>query len=157
MKRVNLAASAVILAIAGVALGWLIPNYVPSAHDAGDLPPTMVPILSMVVCALTAFLLGISAWRSSKDVPDDTQSDEAAEQLVFGLRETANLLIWLTASAVIWLMLKYVGFMAAAGVTIAAGTIYGGVRNVWIVISSALIISVLIDQIVWYGLNIKLP
>ena len=65
MKRVNLAASLIILLIVGIAQGWLIPNYVPSAHDAGDLPPTLVPMLSMAVCALTALLLGISAWRRS--------------------------------------------------------------------------------------------
>jgi hypothetical protein len=41
MKRVNLAASLIILLIVGIAQGWLIPNYVPSAHDAGDLPPTL--------------------------------------------------------------------------------------------------------------------
>ncbi len=157
MRRVNLAASLIILAMVGLVLGWLVPNYVPSAHDAGDLPPTLVPILSMAVCALTALLLGISAWRRGGDVPDETQDDEAAERLIFGLKEAANLLLWLTAATVIWLLLKYVGFLAAAGVTIAAGTVYGGIRNVWIVISSALIIPLLMDKIVWYGLNIRLP
>jgi hypothetical protein len=157
MRRVNLAASLIILLIAGIAIGWLIPNYVPSAHDPGDLPPTMVPILSMAVCALTALLLGISAWRRSGDVPDEAQDNEAAERLIFGLKEAANLLLWLAATAVIWLLLKYVGFMAAAAVTIAAGTVYGGIRNVWIIIGSALIIPLLIDKIVWYGLNIRLP
>ncbi len=157
MRRINLVAALIILLVVGIAQLWLIPNYVPSAHDAGDLPPTLVPMLSMAVCALTALLLGISAWRRSGDAPDETQDDEAAEQLIFGLRETANLLIWLAAAAVIWLLLKYVGFVAAAEVTIAAGTIYGGIRKVWIIISSALIIPLLIDKIVWYGLNIRLP
>ncbi len=46
---------------------------------------------------------------------------------------------------------------SAAAVTIAAGTVYGGIRNVWIIIASALIIPLLIDKIVWYGLNIQLP
>jgi hypothetical protein len=45
MKRVNLAASLIILLIVGIAQGWLIPNYVPYAHDAGDPPPTLVPML----------------------------------------------------------------------------------------------------------------
>ena len=157
MKRVNLAASLIILLIVGIAQGWLIPNYVPSAHDAGDLPPTLVPMLSMAVCALTALLLGISAWRRSGHVPDETQDDEAADQLIFGLKEAANLLLWLAAAVVIWLLLKYVGFVAAAAVAIAAGTFYGGLRNVWIIIASALIIPLLIDKIVWYGLNIQLP
>ncbi len=157
MRRVNLAASLIIFVIVGMALGWVVPNYVPSAHDAGDLPPTLVPILSMAVCALTALLLGVSAWRRRGDVPDETQDDEAAEQLVFGLKEAANLLLWLVAAAVIWLLLKYVGFLAAAAVTIAAGTVYGGIRNLRIIISSALIIPLLIDKIVWYGLNIRLP
>jgi len=97
MKRVNLAASLIILLIVGIAQGWLIPNYVPSAHDAGDLPPTLVPMLSMAVCALTALLLGISAWRRSGHVPDETQDDEAADQLIFGLKEAANLLLCLAA------------------------------------------------------------
>jgi len=157
MKRVNLAASLIILLIAGIALGWLIPNYVPSSHDPGDLPPTMVPVLSMSVCALTAFLLGVSAWRRSADVPDETPTDEAAGKLVYGLKETANLLLWLAAATVIWLLLKHVGFVAAAAVAIAAGTVYGGIRNVWIIIASALTIPLLIDKIVWYGLNIRLP
>ena len=117
MRRVDLAASLIIFVIVGMTLGWLVPNYVPSAHDAGDLPPTLVPILSMAVCALTALLLGVSAWRRRSDVPDETQDDEAAEQLVFGLKEAANLLLWLAAAAVIWLLLKYVGFLAAAGDT----------------------------------------
>ena len=157
MRRVNLVASLRILVMVGLVLGWLVPNHVPSAHDAGDLPPTLVPILSMAVCALMAILLGISAWRRSGDVPDETQDDEAAEQLIFGLKEAANLLLWLAAAAVIWLLLKYVGFLAAAAVTIAAGTVYGGIRNVWIIISCALIFPLLIDKIVWYGLNIRLP
>ncbi len=157
MRRVNLAASLIILLMAGIVQGWLIPNYVPSAHDPGDLPPTLVPILSMAVCALMALLLGISAWRRNADVPDETRDDEAAEKLIFGLKEAANLLLWLAAAAVIWLLLKYVGFMAAAAVSIAAGTVYGGIRNVWIIIASGLIIPLLIDKIVWYGLNIQLP
>jgi F0F1-type ATP synthase assembly protein I len=157
MRRVNLSASLIIFVLVGVTLGWLVPNYVPSAHDAGDLPPTLVPILSMAVCALMALLLGISAWRQRGDIVDETQDDEAAEQLNFGLSEAANLLIWLAASAVIWLLLKYVGFVVAAAVTIAAGTVYGGIRNIWLIISSALIIPLLVDKIVWYGLNIRLP
>lgn len=157
MKRVNLAASLIILLIVGIAQGWLIPKYVPSAHDAGDLPPTLVPMLSMAVCGLTALLLGISAWRQRGRVSDETQDSEAADQLNFGLKEAANLLLWLAAAAVIWLLLKYVGFVAAAAVAIAAGTLYGGLRNVWIIIASALIIPLLIDKIVWYGLNIHLP
>lgn len=157
MKHVDLAASLIIFAIAAMALGWLVPNYVPSAHDAGDLPPTLVPVLSMAVCALTALLLGVSAWRRRGDAPGKNRDDEAAELLAFGLKETANLLLWLAAAAVIWLLLKYAGFMAAAAVAIAAGTIYGGIRRVWIIIASALIIPLLIDRIVWYGLNIQLP
>lgn len=157
MRRINLTASLIILLMAGVVQGWLIPNYVPSAHDAGDLPPTLVPMLSMAVCALTALLLGISAWRQRGDGPDETRDDEAAEHLNFGLKETVNLLLWLGAAAVIWLLLKYAGFMAAAAVTIAAGTVYGGIRTVWIVLASTIVIPVLIDRIVWYGLNIRLP
>ncbi|MCP4628472.1 MAG: hypothetical protein GY850_33930 [bacterium] len=157
MRRINLAAALIILLIVGIAQGWLIPNYVPSAHDPGDLPPTLVPMLSMAVCGLTALLLGISAWRRSGNGSAESQDDEAAEQLIFGLNEAANLVLWLAATAVIWLLLKYVGFMAAAAVTIAAGTVYGGIRNVWIVLGSALIIPLLIDRIVWYGLNIRLP
>jgi hypothetical protein len=157
MKRVNLMASLIILLMAGVVLGWLIPEHVPSAHDAGDLPPTMVPVLSMTICAAMAFLLGISAWRRRGDAADKTRGEEADGQLFFGLREAVNLLIWLAATAVIWLILKYIGFVAAATVTIAAGTAYGGIRNLWIIIPSALIIPLLIDKIVWYGLSIRLP
>jgi len=39
MKRLNLTAALIILLIVGIAQLWLIPNYVPSAHDPGDLPP----------------------------------------------------------------------------------------------------------------------
>jgi len=157
MRRVDLAASLIILVFVAITLGWLVPNYVPSAHDAGDLPPTLVPMLSMAICTLTALLIGISAWRRSAVAPDKTRDDETAEKLVFGLKEAANLMLWLAAAAVTWLLLKYVGFMAAAVVSIAAATVYGGIRKVWIIIASALIIPLLIDKIVWYGLNIKLP
>lgn len=157
MKRVNLTAALIILLMVGITQLWLIPNYVPSAHDPGDLPPTLVPMLSTAVFGLTALLLGISAWRRRKDATDDDPDGEAAEQLIFGLKEAANLLLWLAAAAVIWLLLKYVGFIAAAAVTIAAGTVYGGIRNVWIVLASAIIIPLLVDKIVWYGLNIRLP
>ena len=157
MRRINLVAALIILLVVGIAQLWLIPNYVPAAHDPGDLPPTLVPMLSMAACGLTALLLGISAWRRRKDAADENPEDEATEQLIFGLNEAANLVLWLAAAAVIWLLLKYVGFMAAAAVTIAAGTVYGGIRNVWIVIASALIIPLLVDKIVWYGLNIQLP
>jgi hypothetical protein len=157
MKRLDLTAALIILLIVGIAQLWLIPNYVPSAHDPGDLPPTLVPTLSMAVCGLTALLLGISAWRRRGDAAVENPDGEAAEQLSFGLKEAANLLLWLAAAAVIWLLLKYVGFMAAAAATIAAGTVYGGIRSVWIIIASAVVIPLLVDKIVWYGLNIKLP
>ena len=157
MRRANLTAALIILLIVGIVQLWLIPNYVPSAHDPGDLPPTLVPMLSTGMCGLTAILLGISAWRRRGDAAVENPDSEAAEQLSFGLKEAASLLLWLAAAAVIWLLLKYAGFIAAATVTIAAGTFYGGIRNVWIVIGSALIIPLLIDKIVWYGLNIRLP
>ncbi len=111
----------------------------------------------MGVCALTAILLGISALRRKDDSHQDGQEDEAAEKLGFGIREAGNLLLWLAASGIVWLLLKYVGFEVAAGAMIAAGAIYGGIRNPLVVILAALIIPQIIDKAAWYGLQIRLP
>ena len=77
--------------------------------------------------------------------------------MFFGIREAGNLLIWLAAAGVVWLLLKFAGFEVAAGVVIAAGAVYGGIRNPIVVILSALIIPQVIDKAVWYGLQIQLP
>ena len=157
MKRVDLVASIIILAFSGVALGWLIPNFISTNYDAGDLPPSLISSLSMGVCALTALLLGISALRRKDDNHQDAQEDEAAEKLSFGIREAGNLLLWLAASGIVWLLLKFVGFEVAAGAAIAAGAVYGGIRNPLVVVLAALIIPQVIDKVVWYGLQIRLP
>jgi len=147
----------IILAFSGVALGWLIPSFVSTSYDAGDLPPSLISSLSMGVCALTAILLGISALRRKDDSHQDGQEDEAAEKLGFGIREAGNLLLWLAASGIVWLLLKFMGFEVAAGAVIAAGAVYGGIRNPLVVILAALIIPQIIDKAAWYGLQIRLP
>ena len=157
MRRVDLVASIIILAFSAVALGWLIPNFITTKYDAGDLPPSLISSLSMGVCALTAILLGISAWRRNGWNHQDNQKDDAPQTLFFGIREAGNLLIWLAAAGVVWLLLKFAGFEVAAGVVIAAGAVYGGIRNPIVVILSALIIPQVIDKAVWYGLQIQLP
>ena len=157
MRRVDLTAAVIIIVVAGLALGWLIPHHVPREHDAGDLPPSLMPTLSMATLALAALLLGWSAWRR-QDTPDvDTQDNEAAEKLAFGIRETGHLLVWLAAAGITWLLLKYAGFEVAAGVVTVAGGIYGGIRNPLALIAIALAVSQVIDKAVWYGLHIKLP
>ena len=150
-------ASLVILIMAGVGLGWLVPYHVPNEHDPGDLPPVLVPILSMSVCALTALLLGISAWRQKDRDQTEARDSEAAEKISWSFKNLGNLGVWLAAAAVCWLLLKYLGFIYAAGFIIAAGIWYGGIRKPWIILSAALATPLLIDNIVWYGLNIQLP
>jgi len=157
MKRVDLAASIIILAFSGLALGWLIPSFISTNYDAGDLPPSLISSLSMGVCAITAILLGISSWRRKDDNHQEAQEDEAAEKLSFGIREAGNLMLWLAAAGIVWLLLKFVGFEVASGAVIAAGAVYGGIRNPLKVVLAALIIPQVIDKAVWYGLNIKLP
>ena len=157
MRRVDLVASITILMVSGLALGWLIPNFIAAKHDAGDLPPTLIPSLSMSVCALTGILIGISAWRRRDGRGQGREEDKAAETLAFGIREAGNLLLWLAASGIVWLLLKFIGFEVAAGAVIAAGAVYGGIRNPVVVILAALIIPQIIDKAAWYGLQIKLP
>lgn len=157
MKRVDLVASIIILAFSAVAFAWLIPYFISAKHDAGDLSPSLIPSLSMGVLALTAMLLGISAWQKQDDSYQDIQEGEEGDSLSFGIRETGDLLLWLIASGIIWLLLKYVGFEVAAGIAIAAGTIYGGIRNPIVVILAALIIPQVIDKAVWYWLQVMLP
>lgn len=157
MRRVDLVASIIILTISAVVLGWLIPNFIVTKYDAGDLPPTLIPSLSMGVCALTGILIGISAWRRKDDRHQNSQEDETIEKLSFGIREAGNLLLWLAAAGIVWLLLKFAGFEVAAGAVIAAGAIYGGIRNPIVVILAALIIPQVIDKAVWYGLQIRLP
>ena len=157
MRRMDLVASIIILAFSGMMLGWMIPNFVPQKHDAGDLPPSLMPFLSMSIFALTALLLGISAWRRKDDNHQNDPDDEATEKLVFGIREAGNLLLWLAASGIASLLLKFVGFEVAAGALIAAGAVYGGIRNPIVIAIAALIIPQIIDKAAWYGLQIRLP
>jgi len=153
----DLAAAIVILAFSAVLLVWVIPNFISTKYDAGDLPPALIASLSMGVCALAALLLGISAWRRKDDKHRDTPKDGAGEKLYFGLREAGDTLLWSAAFGIVWLLLKYAGFEVAAGVVIAGGIVYGGVRNPIVVILAALIIPQVIDKAVWYGLQIRLP
>jgi hypothetical protein len=154
----DLAAAIIILAFSAVVLGWVIPNFISTKYDAGgDLPPALISSLSMGVCALTALLIGISAWRRKDDKYSDIPKSVAGETLSFGLREVGALLLWSAAFGIIWLLLKFVGFEVAAGVVIAGGAVYGGVRNPIVVILVALIIPQIIDKATWYGLQIKLP
>jgi hypothetical protein len=116
-----------------------------------------MPIISMAIFALAGLLLGITAWRNSSDNLDESQSSQAAEILVFQKRETVNLLVWLGASAIYWLLLKFVGFEVASGIVIAAGMLYGGLRNFWIISVTAILIPVLIAKLFWFILNMSLP
>lgn len=157
MRQMNQIASVIVLLMAGVALGWLIPVHVPNAHDPGDLPPILVPTLSAAVMGLMAILLGVRSLRSKRAGHDEQEEGEAADDLVFGVEELVNLGVWVVASAATWLLLRYLGFVYAAGFIIAAGLVYGGVRKPWVVIVLAVAAPVLIDNIVWYGLNVQLP
>ncbi len=155
MKRMNIVASSIIVGIAIITFVWLIPNFVPSNHDVGDLSPNLMPFLSMSVCLLCAVLLIITTWR--KKNYEASQDDKLNESLVFGIQEAGNLMLWLIASAIIWLLLKFFGFEVAAGLTIAVGAFYGGVRNPVVLVVIALIIPQIIDKVAWYGLQIQLP
>lgn len=157
MRQMNRIAAVVVLLMAGVALGWLIPVHVPNAHDPGDLPPILVPTLSAAVMGLMALLLGVRSWRTKGTGHDEQEDGEAAEDLGFGAEELVNLCLWIAASAATWLLLRYLGFIYAAGFIIAAGAIYSGVRKPWVVIVLAVAAPLLIDNVVWYGLNVQLP
>jgi len=157
VRRINIVSSLIIFAISIVGLVWLIPGHVPTRHDAGDLPPNLMPMLSMAIFALAGLLLGISAWRKSGDTLDESQFSEAAETLGFQKRESLNLLVWLGTSAIYWLLLRFVGFEIASGITIAAGMIYGGLRNWWIISVAAIFIPVLIARLFWHILSVSLP
>ena len=157
MRRLDLVSSMVILVLSGIALFWLIPNHVPTRHDAGDLPPNLIPMLSAGILAFAALLLGISAWRKKDTETDDDQKGEAFEEMGFGLNELGNLAILLAASGVYWLILKHVGFEVASGVLLVAGMWYGGLRKIWIIVGTAVIIPLFISQVAWYTLHIKLP
>ena len=157
MRRLDLISSAVIIILAGFALLWLIPTHVPSRHDPGDLPPSLVPFLSAVVLGVTGLLLGISAWRKRKIPADGTKMNEAAETMGFGRKELGNLLLLSAAAGGYWLLMKLAGFEAASGALIAAGMWYGGMRKLWVVGVSAVAMPVLVSQVCWHALNIQLP
>ena len=157
MKRVDIVASIIILIFSAVAFAWLIPCFIATKHDAGDLSPALIPSLSIGVLAFTAILLGISAWQKKDGSHQDVQEGDEGDTLSFGIQETGDLVLWVVASGIIWLMLKFVGFEVATGITIAAGAVYGGIRSPTVVILAALIIPQVIDKAVWYGLQIMLP
>ena len=157
MRRLDLISSVVIMILAGFALLWLIPNHVPTRHDPGDLPPSLVPFLSALILGLTGLLLGISAWRKRKKPADGEKMNEAAETMGFGRKELGNLLLFSAAAGAYWLLVKYAGFEVASGALIAAGMWYGGMRKIWMVAVSAVAMPVLVSQICWHALNIQLP
>ena len=109
------------------------------------------------ICALTGILIGISAWRRKAGRQQSRQADEADEKSAFGAREAGNLILWSAAAGIVWLLLKFAGFEVAAGAIIAAGAVYGGIRNPIVVVLIALIVPQIIDKAVWYGLQIRLP
>ncbi len=157
MRRINIVSSIVIMILALIALVWLIPNNVPSWHDPGDLPPYMMPVLSVFIFAITGLLIGISAWRKKDEDFDESQLNEAAETMSFGVKEASNLGLWLAASIVYCVLLKFAGFEVASGLLIAGGMFYGGLRNFWIIAAGSVVVPILIVQLSWHVLNIRLP
>jgi putative tricarboxylic transport membrane protein len=132
------------IAVPYLVSGWAF--VMPGTTDSA-LTPTFFPRLAMVLLAITSLSVFLSARSRTDVVPlvEMTPEDWRRVGTVFGL-----ILLF-------FLGLRFIGFIPAAAIFIAAISLLLGYMR-WVVVAAvAIIASVLIAVVFRYGLKVQLP
>lgn len=117
-QRLDFYCGAVLAAASLTVLAWIIPNWVPDAGSRGAVAPSFFPRLSAWVVLICALGLMAANWRSFL-APTRTE----------GPRILLELAGWTVVGSLVWLLLRYWGFVPAAIAGTAVGIALSGYRD----------------------------
>ncbi|MEQ8709799.1 MAG: tripartite tricarboxylate transporter TctB family protein [Rhodospirillales bacterium] len=156
--RLVIALAVCLLAAAGVF--WLIPAQTGDARGPTDIAPAFFPTASLGICLVLGLLLLFQALRPAGPPAEGTASaeDSAGEEAgLTGRSLLTDLGLWIAFSVTTMLMLKYAGFIVTGILALAGWMWFCGQRS-WIVIGLTSIgVPLLLYQLSWTALTIRLP
>lgn len=131
-----------------VALVWLIPTHTQAAMSEFDVSPGFFPKLA--AGAVLVLSLGLVA----RQVP---KLKHLAGGANVGRSVLVDIAIWSVVATFSIFALAKIGFLSVAPVLIVAGMLAAGNRTYWMIIGSAVLFPVLVDQAAWYIFTVELP
>lgn len=156
--RLVIALAVCLLATAGVF--WLIPAQTGDARGPTDIAPAFFPTASLGICLVLGLGLLFRALRPATPTAEGAVSAEDAAGEEEGLTGRSLLLdlgLWIGFSVVTMLLLKYVGFIVTGILALAGWMWFCGQRS-WMVIGlTAIGVPLVLYQLSWTALTIRLP
>lgn len=155
--RIVVASAVCLLAAAG--LLWLIPAQTGDARGATDIAPAFFPNMSLGVCLALGLCLAWDAFRGPREAKRTASAEEesADDDTLTGRALLADMAVWVAASVMAILVLKYAGFIPAGIMLLTGWMLYCGLRS-WLLIGLVAIgTPLLLERLSWYVLTIRLP
>lgn len=134
--------------LAGFALVWLVPGHVERSLSDHDVQPGFFPNLAAGIVLVLSLGLVVERLRGKPRL----RSGFGQGRFV-----PLDLAIWAGVAGLAMLGFHTVGFLVVAPLLIAAGMLFAGCRQVWLIAAVALLFPVLVDQAAWHVFTVDLP
>ena len=144
----DIVAGLLLAVLAVLALVWLVPGHVERSLSDHDVQPGFFPNLAAGVVLVLS--LGLVVQRLLRG---------GGMRSAFGQGRfvPADLAIWALVAGLAMVGLHTVGFLIVAPLLVAAGMLFAGCRQVWLIAAVAVLFPVLVDQAAWHVFTVDLP
>jgi len=158
MPRLNIITGCVLTLIGVVVIFWVIPFHIePQEVDRYVNSPKFFSYVCVIVLTLLGVLLIVQNILKIRRLKDAKQEEsEENESLGFGWNETVNLVIFAIGSAAYLLLMKSTGFVISSMLLLAVSMYFAKVNKLWLVITSVGM-PIIIQQLLWHAMTIRLP
>ncbi len=145
--RTEIAAALVLTAAAVFALVWLVPENTEPARSDLDISPAFFPMLAAgLVLVLSLTMMAVRLTRAV------AATAELSGPAI--LREAA---VWCGAGLAIWFVLPAIGFIPTSIGVVVFGGWATGYRNWWVLVTLAIVFSLIVDFGAWQIFIVDLP
>lgn len=157
-RWINIGTGLVALLSSLCAVFLLIPHNIKIITDVETgISPSLFPYIGSIgLGVFAAILIIVNLTNILKDKMIEEESEDK-ETLEFGRTEVVNMLILLGSSMIYVYLMKCTGFLIAAAIYTSGAMFLCGVRKIHLFLVGAIIIPLVLERILWYGLQIQLP
>lgn len=144
-RGVDIVAGLVLAAFCVFGLVWLIPANTQPADSQFDVAPGFFPNLAVIAVLVLSIAMVIHRWRRSPG--------EGGGNIGILL----ELVVWAGLAVAVMLALSGIGFIPMASALLAAGMVFSGNRNWWLIATMAIAFPLAVDWAAWLIFTVDMP
>jgi len=156
--RIDALSAVALIALSGVALGWLIPTQISTDAGEYDLSPSFFPSVGVwIVLILAVLLLTIRCWEllQKSHHRDIVEADESKSVSMASI--ASEFFAWSIAGSAVFYLLPIAGFLPTAILIVLLGTRVCGRRDWLPGIALGVVFCWLVQASAWSFFTVALP